>query len=181
MSRLAFTCRVDGKEVTSHVDSARHRSAPVDATDLTSVYDAARSAVSAPASSVPVCSRIVRERPRQSEDLEWISKRMTPSCAKSGYNPNDVVSYDRWTCHYVGKGTVVDKATGEKREVFNPFKTWSGTIASCATLDETSTGLGIPDSTMLAVQKMAYYQADGDASDLDVNNFLCRVQSLPIT
>ena len=88
-----------------------------------------------------------------------------------------IVSYDRWRCNYVGKGTVLDK-DGKKVEVYNPFKQWSGTLASCASLDE-SHNLGIPDSTMSAVQKMAYYQADGDNAELEESQFLCTVESLP--
>lgn len=178
MSRLSYTCDVNGKEVESSVDSSAHRSAPVDASDLMAVYDAARSSVSASASAPVTCSRIVREKPRQDENLDWISRKMTPSCKQHGWDLSHVVSYDRWTCNYVGKGTVIDKKTGEKREVYNPFKSWSGTIASCADLNE-SVDLGIPDSTMKAVQQMAYWQADGDNAELDENSFLCRVQSLP--
>ena len=178
MSRLSYTCKVNGKEVESSVDSSQHKSAPVDASDLMAVYDSARSSVSAPASAAVTCSRIVREKPRQSEDRDWISRRMTPSCKQYAWDLNHIVSYDKWTCRYVGKGTVIDKETGEKREVYNPFKQWSGTIASCAALNEAH-DLSIPDSTMKAIQKMAYWQADGDNAGLDENQFLCSVQSLP--
>ena len=178
MSRLSYTCRVNGTEVNSSVDSSKHRSSTVDASDLSAVYDSARSQVSAPPAADVQCSRIVREKPRQSEDLDWISRKMTPSCKQYGWDLQHVVSYDRWTCNYVGKGTIIDKETGEKKEVYNPFRSWSGQIASCAALNE-SADLGIPDSTMKAVQKLAYYQADGDNADLDVDQFLCRVESLP--
>lgn len=177
MSKLSYTCRVGGKEVESSVDSSAHRSSPIDASDLMTVYDSARSSVSAASSAPVTCSRIVRERRRQDADLDWISRRMTPNCKNYGWDLNHIVSYDRWTCNYVGKGTIIGK-DGKKREVFNPFKQWSGTIASCATLDE-SADLSIPDSTMRAVQKMAYWQADGDNAGLDEEQFLCRIESLP--
>ena len=178
MSRLSYTCSVNGAEVDGSVDSAQNRASPVDASDLMAVYDSARTAASASSTTPVTCSRIIREKPRQSEDSEWIHKRMTPSCKQYGWDLNHVVSYDRWTWNYVGKGTVVDEKTGEKREVYNPLKRWSGTIASCASLDESS-DLRITDSVMNAVQRMAYYQADGDNSDLDVDKFLCRIESIP--
>ena len=33
---------------------------------------------------------------------------------------------------------------------------------------------------MDAVQRFAYHMADGDASDLDKSQFLCRIESMPI-
>ena len=176
MSRLSYTCNVNGKEIESNVDSSAHRSAPVDASDLMAVYDSARTAASAAPATPVTCSRIVREKPRQDENLEWISRKMTPSCKEYGWDLNHIVSYDRWTCNYVGKGTVMKD--GKKVEVYNPFKQWSGTIASCSSLNESS-DLSIPDSTMSAIQKTAYYYADGDNAGLDESQFLCRVESLP--
>ena len=176
MSRLSYTCRVDGREVSAAVESAGKRTAPVDASDLLTVYDAARKAASASASAPVSCSRIERGAPRHDEDLEWIQRRMTPSCKAYGWDPSQVVSFDKWNCRYIGKGYIVDK-DGHKKEVFNPFKSWSGTIASCASMSSES--LGIPDATMDAVRRMAHYQADGDASGLSPEQFLCRVESLP--
>ena len=176
-SRLSYACTVDGREVASSVDSSKHRDAPVDAADLHTVYSAARSGAGASASAPVVCSRLDRERKTQDADREWISRKMTPSCKNHNWDLNSIVSYDRWTCNYVGKGTVVDKS-GNKKQVYNPFKQWSGTIASCADLSET-TDLSIPDSTMNAVQRMAYWHADGDNADLDVDQFLCRIESIP--
>lgn len=102
---------------------------------------------------------------------------MTPSCKAVGWDLNHIVSYDRFVCNYVGKGTVVDKE-GKKREVYNPFKQWSGRLASCAALDENA-DMSIPDSTYRAAQAYAYYMADGDNADLDQDQFLCRIESLP--
>jgi hypothetical protein len=177
MSQLAYTCSVAGTEVRGTVDAADRPAHPITARDVTRVYDAARHQVGVGPTTAVDCSRLERSAPRQSEDLEWINRRMTPSCKAFGWSPNDIVSFDRWSCRYIGKGTVTDKH-GNKTEVFNPFKSWSGTIASCADLDANA-GLAIPDSTMRAVQRMAYYQADGDAANLDVNNFVCTITSLP--
>ena len=178
MSRLSYTCTVDkGREITASVDSSAHRDAPITAPDLEAVQASARQMANAPASAPVACSRIERRNPRQDKDLHWIHRRMTPSCEAFGWNPSQVVSYDKWSCRYVGKGTVRGK-DGRKQQVFNPFKQWSGTLASCAG-PSASEGIGIPDSTYRAVQKMAYWQADGDASDLDLDQFLCRIESLP--
>lgn len=167
---------VDGEEVRSTVDSASHRSAPVDATDLRTVYDAARTAASAPGSATVTCSRIVREKPSQDENLEWISRRMTRSCKQYGWDLNHIVSYDRFTCNYVGQGTVL--VDGKKQQVYNPFKQWSGTLATCSNLNETA-DLSIPDSTYKDAQAYAYYMADGDNANLEEDQFLCRIESLP--
>lgn len=176
MSKLSFTCTVAGAEVTSSVASKEPRTSAIDAAAIRSVHEAAR-AKAGGAPGVPIqCSRI--DRKRADEDMTWVHRRMTPDCARFGWDPNQVVSYDRWSCRYVGQGVVTDK-DGNRQKVWNPFKTWSGRIASCAPLD-TSTGLGITDGTMKAVQKMAWYQAGGEASELDENKFLCSVASLPI-
>ena len=178
MSRLAYTCSVGGKDIESKVDSSAHRNDGIDASDLASVYDSARAAAGAPRSTPVTCSRVVREKPRQDEDLEWISRRMTPSCAKTGYDLRSVVSYDSFSCKYVGTGTVIKD--GKPVEVkAHPDRTWSGRIASCTGLGEGGSGLGIPDSTMAAVQRMAYWLADGDNAGLDEKQFVCRVESLP--
>lgn len=178
MSQLAYTCTVNGREVSGVTNSKERRSAPIDAADLREVYDAARktAGVSTTAASV-TCSRLAREKKEHNEDLQWIRRRMTRSCAAYNYDPSAVVSYDRWSCSYVGQGTVVDEH-GNKRMVYNPMKRYSGRIASCASLDPKE-GLGISDATMRDVQTMAYHQADGDNAELDVNQFLCRVESLP--
>lgn len=177
MSQLRYTCSVGGRAVESTVDSSEKRGAPVSANDLFLVHNAARSEAKASASTPVTCSRVVREKPRMSEDMQWIRRKMTPSCAKYGWDLNQVVSYDTWTCNYLGKGTIVGK-DGKKSEVYNPLKTWSGKIASCTDLGHES-DLSISDETMESVRKMAYHQADGDNAGLDETQFLCRVESLP--
>ena len=172
MSRLAYTCSVNGgDEITASVDSSAKQGAPIDAADLMSVWDSARvHAGAAPSASVS-CSRITRERPRQDEDAESISRRMTPDCAKYGWDPSHVVSYEKWSCRYMGQGVV------DGKKVYNPFREWKGTIASCAPLN--AEDMRIPDSTMDAIRRTAYWQADGDGAALDKDQFVCRVSSLP--
>ena len=176
MSKLTFVCSVNGTNVSSSVASTEKRTAAIDAAAMRSVYDAAR-AHAGSAHDAPVqCTRV--DRARADEDMSWVHRRMTPDCAAVAWNPSQVVSYDRWSCRYMGKGVVTDK-DGNRQLVYNPFKQWSGRIASCAAPDPDK-GLGIPDSTMKAVQKMAWYQADGEAAELDENQFMCRIESLPV-
>lgn len=178
MSRLAYTCRVDDQSVEGFVASERSRKAPIDASDIGAVYADARSTAGSLASAPVTCSRLSREKLPQDRNLEWISRKMTPSCKEHAWSLQSVVSYDKFTCNYVGKGTVLDKDGNEQR-VRRPFKQWSGTLASCSTLNEAGEGLGIPDSTMHAAQQYAYWMADGDAAGLDEKDFLCRISSLP--
>lgn len=178
MSQLRYTCTVDDKQIHGATDSSARPDAAVDAADVHAVYDAARDQLRVGRGAPVTCSRIDRAAPRQAADLEWINRRMTPSCKNVGWDPSQVISFDRWQCRYVGKGTTTDEH-GNRVEMYNPFKTWSGTIASCAALDEQHADLRIPDSTMDAVRRWAYHQADGDAHNLDVNAFVCSVDSIP--
>ena len=177
MSSVSYTCSVGGKKIHGAVDSSSGPQSVLDASDISAVYDAARTQLHAGPTSDVTCSRMVRERKTHPEDLEWIQRRMTPSCKRYGWDPSQVVSYDKWRCKYAGEGTVVDKH-GNKTRVRNPFKQWSGTIASCAALDE-DVGLSIPDSTYSAVQRWAYHQADGDNAELDPKQFVCTIESIP--
>ena len=98
-----------------------------------------------------------------------------PSCAKTGYDLRSVVSYDSFSCKFVGKGTIYKD--GKKIEVTpHPDRTWSGKLASCAGLEDGGPGMmGIPDSSMAAIQRYVYYLADGDNSGLREEDFVCRV------
>lgn len=177
MSQISYTCSVSGTEIHGAVDAADPPNTNINASDITRVYDAAREQLGVSRSTGVECSRLERGAPRQNEDLQWIQRRMTPTCAAFGWDPSQVISWDRWSCRYVGKGTVTDRH-GNKVEVFNPFKSWSGTIGSCADLNSNA-DLSIPDSTYHAVQRMAYHQADGDSANLDVNSFICSIDSIP--
>lgn len=175
-SKLAYTCRVGGADVASTIRVSEPSTFPVDATDLRKVHDAARAQARAAPGADVTCSRIRRERATSDRDMQWIRRGMTPSCAAFGWDPNNVASFDKWSCRYTGMGTVTDK-DGTQRRVHNPMKRWSGTIASCDAPDPDS--FGIPDATMGAVQRLAYHRAGGDESELDLGGFLCRVESLP--
>lgn len=176
MSRIVYTCTSGGKETKGSVDSSNNVRDQVNAEEITSVYEDVMKKTNTDSSHDISCSRINREPARQKEDLEWIHRRMTPDCKQWGWNPSQVVSFDKWSCRYMGKGIIKDNE-GNERNVYNPYKSWSGTIASCAALN--AQDMAIPDSTYSAVQKMAYHQADGDASQLNLDDFVCRIESLP--
>jgi hypothetical protein len=122
-----------------------------------------------------------RTRPVVNEDTEFIRRRMTPSCKAYNWDLSHIVSFDRWQCQYTGKGVVRD-ADGNRIEVTRPDKRWSGTIASCADPGQSAAALdlSIPDSTYRAVQRTAYHHAGGDDAELDVDQFVCSIQSLPL-
>ena len=121
------------------------------------------------------CSRVARVT--DDSDREWIQRRMAPSCKAHGWNPSAVVSHDRFVCRYTGQGTVRD-SDGSRKRVYNPWKQWSGRLASCA--EGSPESMSIPDSTMDAVRRYAFHLAGGNEAELDPAQFLCRVESLPI-
>ena len=99
---------------------------------------------------------------------EVSKRRMATNCGPT-YNLNDITAHNRFTCRYLGKG-LDDKG----RMVQNPFQTWKGTLASC---DDT---LAISDDVESDIRKLAWEAAGGEEAKLDVNQFLCSIQSLPI-
>lgn len=98
---------------------------------------------------------------------DLVKHKMASSCAPD-YNLNKITSYNRFTCHYLGTG--VDE---NGREVRNPFQKWSGTLPSC------EDSIQISDELEADVRKLAYDAAGGDEAKLDVNQFLCTIQSIP--
>ena len=176
-STLSYTCRIDHQEISGTLPSKESRSSPINARDLFSVYDAVRDEVGAPKTKEVTCKIVQRERNAiQTKDMEWIQRRMGPSCRAYGWDPSHVISFDRFECRYMGTGTVPG-TDGKDTPLYNPFRTWSGTLASCDAGSAKS--MGISDEQMKAIQTYAHYQADGDASGLDPSKFLCRVESLP--
>lgn len=95
-------------------------------------------------------------------------RRMASNCGPT-YNLNNVTSYNRFTCRYLGKG-LDDKG----RWVQNPFQTWKGTLPSC---DRT---FKIGDDVEEDIKKYAWEAASGEEAKLDVNQFVCSIHSIPI-
>lgn len=96
-----------------------------------------------------------------------VKYKMASNCAPH-YNLNNVTTYNKFECRYLGTGL-----TESGKEVMNPFQTWKGTLPSC---DNT---MEITDDLESDVRKLAYDAAGGDDAKLDVNKFLCSIISIP--
>ena len=177
-SRVAYVCKVGDTEVRGKVDVPQPVHAPINAPDVIAAHNAARARVRADAAAPVSCTRLDRTRPAVNEDDEFVRRRMTPSCRAYNWDLSHVLSYDRWQCEYKGTGIVVD-ADGNRREVTRPGKRWSGKIATCVDPAH-GADMSISDSTYHAVQRMAYHQAGGEEAELDVDQFVCNIQSLPL-
>lgn len=99
---------------------------------------------------------------------ELARRRMASNCGPA-YNLNNVTSYNRFRCRYLGKG-LDDKG----RWVQNPFKTWKGVLPSCDRTWE------IGDDVEEDIKKYVWEAAGGEESKLDVSQFLCSIESIPI-
>lgn len=99
---------------------------------------------------------------------EIATHRMASSCAP-GYNVNGVTSHNRFTCRYMGKGLDEDG-----NWVQNPFQTWRGSLASC------DSSLEISKDLVDDIKKLAWHAAGGADSEMDKDQFLCQVHSIPI-
>lgn len=108
--------------------------------------------------------RIEDEKPNGKQLMKY---KMASSCAPY-YDIKNITSYNKYTCNYLGTGK------DEKgRIVKNPFKTWSGTLPSC------DSSMEITDQIDHDVKRLVYERADGDASALDINEFICNISSFP--
>lgn len=96
-----------------------------------------------------------------------VKHRMASNCGPD-YNLKNVTSYNKFQCRYLGTG-VDDRG----RVVRNPFQVWRGTLPSC------DNSIEITDDVESDIRKLAYDAAGGDEAKLDVNQFLCTIQSIP--
>ena len=99
---------------------------------------------------------------------EISKRRMASNCAPH-YNVNHVTAHNRFTCHYLGTG--VDD---EGKVVQNPFQTWKGTLASC------DDGMKISDDVEADIRKLVWHAAGGEEAKLDVDKFICSINSIPM-
>lgn len=100
------------------------------------------------------------------KDIQY--HRMASNCAPH-FDINKVTSYNRFECNYVGTGV-----TETGRKVRNPFQTWKGTLPSC------ETGLELSDQTEEDIRKLVFLNAGGDDAQLNLDEFVCRVTSIPM-
>jgi hypothetical protein len=94
--------------------------------------------------------------------------RMASNCAPS-FDLNKVTSYNQFQCNYLGTGV-----TETGRKVRNPFQTWKGTLPSC------ETSLELSDQTEEDIRKLVFHNAGGDDAQLNLEDFVCRVTSIPM-
>lgn len=178
MSRVSYTCSVDGRNITASVDVPSGHSKVINADDVHRVRDAARKEAGASFDASVSCSHIQRHA-ISNKDLEWMRRRMSPECRAHEYSPSAVISYDKWVCNYAGISKFVAK-DGTSKSYYHPDKQYTGTLASCASLDSGGKDLHISDSIMSSVAKLAAHQADPNGTlGLDPDLFMCRVESLP--
>ena len=180
---VVYSCSVDGNTVNSHTFLPGAATlTPVVGVALQDIYAHVRQEAGA-ASDAPVqCSHVRRvpSPPPPPDHSEWLSRRMAPNCAPH-YNPSQVTSFNKFTCRYNGTGKVVG-SDGKTYTVSNPYKEWTGTLPSCDSYGSTdgAQGMEISDEVMHAIKVAAYDAAGGKEAELDVDQFVCQVQSLPM-
>ena len=180
---VAYSCAVGAETVNSLAF------VPGKATDLKHVdvaayvHHHARREANAPHSTPVVCSHIkpLHDNTRSDEASHdhYMASRMAPSCKKYNYDLNEVTSYNRYTCRYLGTGTVTDAHGKTQLVTSNPFKEYRGILPSCDHFDMES-GLEIKDDTMSAIRRHAFEQAGGSSAGLQEDRFMCEVMSLPL-
>ena len=113
-----------------------------------------------------VVSKDVIERENIIDNLS--KYRMARSCGPD-YNINKVTSWNKFECRYLGVGE-----DDNGRKIRNPFKTWKGTLPSC------NDDIVISDELERDVREIAYHAAGGDEAKLNINEFMCSIQSIPM-
>lgn len=184
---VIYSCSVGGKTVNSHafLPASSELQPTISDVVLSQVHAHARAEAGAPPSTAVQCSHIrpMAEAPAPEATSSWLSRRMAPNCAPH-YNPSEVTSWNNFTCRYIGTGKVADPSdsTGKRKvSAQNPFKVYKGTLPSCDRYGaDGSTGMEISNEVMRAVQELAYESAGGKEAELDVTQFVCDVQSLPM-
>lgn len=180
---VAYSCSVGGKTVNSHVFVPSKASELNKATVKEHVHNHARAEANASSHASVVCSHIKPlsdnvQAEAPAED-HYLASRMAPSCKQYNYDLNQVTSFNRYTCRYLGTGTVTDAHGNAHTVTANPFKEYTGILPSCDTFGMGPSGLEIKDETMKAIRHHAYIQAGGKESDLQEERFMCEVMSLP--
>ena len=134
-----------------------------------SIYTIAKAKLNTDTVEIPHIHGIPLKMQGTEKSAKEISKRRMASNCAPHYNLNEITSYNKFTCRYLGKG--VDE---EGNEVQNPFQTWRGTLPSC------DDGIEISKETEHDIKKLAWHAAGGEEAKMDVNQFLCHIHSIPI-
>ena len=99
---------------------------------------------------------------------EISTKRMAGSCGPS-YDLNNITSYNHFECTYQGTGL---DDTG-RRVKGSSYQKWKGILPSC------DNSVQISDALVADVRKLAWHAAGGKEAQLDVNQFNCRINTIP--
>ena len=120
--------------------------------------------------NVAVTTQRIRQEGRSTREAadELSFRRMASNCGPT-YRLNDVTSYNKFKCNYIGEG-VDDRGN----VVRNPFQSWKGTLPSC------DRSLVVEDSVMDDVRTLAWDAASGEEAALNKNEFVCSIVSIPI-
>ena len=164
---VLYSCTVEGApnpiEGLTWVDSMKAKTG----TAGPLVEGVARSKAGAHSSARASCS--VHVQP-QHDSQEWIHRRMASNCAPR-FDLNDVTTINHFQCYYEGTGLV-----GGKR-VRRPFYHIDGRLASCDGYNEYAE---TSDEVMESIKLYAYDKAGGKEAQMDPDQFVCLVQSLPL-
>ena len=164
---VMYSCMVDGLtapvEGVTWVDSVKAKSGMAGP----SVETLARSTANVGTDATITCS--IHVQPKQ-DSHEWLHRRMAPNCAPH-FDLNGITTINHFQCKYSGTG-VVDGKT-----VRRPSYQVNGRLPSCDGYNEY---MEISDVVMESIKLYAYDKAGGKESQLDADQFVCDVQSLPL-
>jgi hypothetical protein len=100
---------------------------------------------------------------------EWIHRRMASNCAPR-FDLNEITTINHFQCYYEGTGLI------DGKRVRRPWYHIDGRLASCDGYNEY---METSDEVMESIKLYAYHKAGGEEAQMDPNQFVCRVQSLP--
>lgn len=146
---------------------------PLSPSQLGDVYRQVRVATGSHANAPVVCNHAIplsQQSTTLTSSNDFIHHRMARNCAPR-FDPNEVTAFNEFRCKYSGKGLVDGKM------VHNPWKEWSGKLASCDGFREY---MEISNDVMRDIRDYVYEIAGGDEAKLDREMFTCSVQSLPM-
>lgn len=163
---VIYSCRIDGiagpVEGLTWVDTIKAKTG----TAGSLVEDVARQRVGVGTSASATCSVAVQPK---HDSNEWVQRRMAANCAPH-FDINRVTTMNTFECQYEGTGVVAGK------RVRRPSYSIKGRLASCDGLDEFRE---TSDEVMESIRLYAWHQAGGKEAQMDPDQFVCTVQSLP--
>lgn len=105
----------------------------------------------------------------KNDGQEWLHRRMASNCAPR-FDLNEITTINHFQCYYEGTGLVNGK------KVRRPFYHIDGKLASCDGYNEY---METSDEVMESIKLYAWHKAGGKEAQMDPDQFVCMVQSLP--